>query len=459
MTPEQARSADVAAQQLDEVAPTDDVLALLDAVATGWLPADVLAGGHPAAGGVLRTLRAGGGGSAPASGSPEGDVPGARAVRDGEGVLIALLEADGTVRPVRPRAAHDAADLRGGPRALRARAGGAPVVLVATSPPPARALTALREAAEASGATPVLLVVVDGDGPAADPDAASSAVRTRAAVALAEQGVVALVPGPVTADPAQRRALAASLGTALGAREVLSDGSGGDAGPDDGRRAVAAARRGTPDDVAEVRRLLPPGVADALLAETVPLERRGVVVLLSGLSGSGKSTVAQVLAARLRALDGRRVTLLDGDVVRRSLTAGLGFGRADRETNVRRIGWVAALVAHHGGTALAAPIAPYAAVRAAVRDDVEAAGGVFVLVHVSTPLEVCEARDRKGLYAAARAGRLTGFTGVDDPYEEPDDADVVVDTSQLSAADAAERVVQHLDGRGVLRRGSPHEKR
>ena len=171
----------------------------------------------------------------------------------------------------------------------------------------------------------------------------------------------------------------------------------------------------------------------------------GVVVLLSGLSGSGKSTIAKALAARL-GQDGRAVTLLDGDEVRQMLSAGLGFDRASRELNVTRIGFVAALVARHGGIAVAAPIAPFAATRAEVRRMAQSVG-TFLLVHVSTPIEVCEARDRKGLYAKARAGEIPEFTGISSPYEVPDDADLTIDTSQLSVEDAVAEVLTALQAK------------
>ncbi len=165
----------------------------------------------------------------------------------------------------------------------------------------------------------------------------------------------------------------------------------------------------------------------------------GVVVLLTGLSGAGKSTIARALTRRLRAEDARRVTLLDGDEVRAMLSRGLGFSREDRELNLRRIGWVAALVSAHGGIAVCAPIAPYDSTRAEMRAMAEDVGR-FVLVHVSTPLEVCEARDRKGLYAKARAGDITEFTGVSDRYEEPGDADLVIDASRVPVEEAARRI-------------------
>jgi sulfate adenylyltransferase len=176
-----------------------------------------------------------------------------------------------------------------------------------------------------------------------------------------------------------------------------------------------------------------------------PRSRRGLVVFFTGLSGSGKSTVARALVDALLE-DGRRtLTVLDGDVVRRELSRGLGFSQADRDLNVRRIGWVAAEVARHGGTAVCAPIAPYAATRAVVRAETEAVGDFF-LVHIATPLAVCEQRDRKGLYAKARAGLIPHFTGISDPYEEPDDADLVIDTSTEPLDASVGRLVKALGG-------------
>ncbi|CUU55810.1 sulfate adenylyltransferase [Parafrankia irregularis] len=189
--------------------------------------------------------------------------------------------------------------------------------------------------------------------------------------------------------------------------------------------------------------LTPPTVAAELVRAVPPRSRRGLTILFTGLSGAGKSTLAGLLACRLLER-GRRVTLLDGDIVRTHLSQGLGFSRADRETNVRRIGFVAAEVAGAGGTAVCAPIAPYGAVREQVRAMSTARGAGFVLVHVSTPREVCEGRDRKGLYAKARAGVIPAFTGVSDPYEEPVDAEVVVNTADLSATEAVDQVVAHL---------------
>jgi sulfate adenylyltransferase len=194
----------------------------------------------------------------------------------------------------------------------------------------------------------------------------------------------------------------------------------------------------------------PPAVARELARDRPPRRHRGLVLFLTGLSGSGKSTVAHGVADALLETGERTVTVLDGDVVRRELSKGLTFSKADRDLNIRRIGWVAAEVARHGGLAICCPIAPYAAARAQARELARAAGGGFALVWVATPLEVCEARDRKGWYAKARAGQLTGMTGIDDPYEEPTDAELVIDTSELTVEAAVRLVLDHLAERGWI---------
>ncbi|MFF5174792.1 adenylyl-sulfate kinase [Micromonospora sp. NPDC000089] len=192
----------------------------------------------------------------------------------------------------------------------------------------------------------------------------------------------------------------------------------------------------------------PPAVARELSRARPARRFRGLVVFLTGLSGSGKSTIARGLADALREQGDRTVTLLDGDLVRRGLSAGLGFSKADRDANVRRIGWVAAEIARHRGVGICCPIAPYAAARATAREMAVAAGAGFLLVHVATPLEVCEQRDRKGLYARARAGLLTGMTGIDDPYEAPTDADLVIDTTDLTVEEAVQAVMHQLTETG-----------
>lgn len=181
-------------------------------------------------------------------------------------------------------------------------------------------------------------------------------------------------------------------------------------------------------------------------------DRGGTVVFFTGLSGSGKSTVAKELRNTIEAHGDRPVTLLDGDDVRRMLTAGLGFDEASRAANVRRVSWVAALLAGNGGIAITALIAPFAEARAEARR-MALEGADFVLVWVSTPLAECERRDRKGLYAQARAGQLGNFTGIDSPYEPPEDADLVLDTTQLGVNEAVDLVIAELDAR-ARRRGT-----
>src|SRR3954464_4263619 len=166
--------------------------------------------------------------------------------------------------------------------------------------------------------------------------------------------------------------------------------------------------------------------------------RPGVTVFLTGLSGAGKSTIADALVAGLER-EGRPVTVLDGDVVRTHLSSELTFSREDRDLNIRRIGFVAGEVVKHGGTVVVAAIAPYEQAREDARQLVEKHGR-FVLVHLATPLEVCEQRDVKGLYAKARAGEITAFTGVSDPYEVPARPDLVIDTSVTPLAESVARI-------------------
>lgn len=169
-------------------------------------------------------------------------------------------------------------------------------------------------------------------------------------------------------------------------------------------------------------------------------------MLLTGYSGAGKSTVADELLRRWTSQ--REVTVLDGDIVRTMLSQGLTFSREDRDLNIRRIGWVAAEVVRHGGAVIIAAIAPYDAVREEARKMIEAYGA-FGLVHLSTPLEVCERRDVKGLYARARSGEIGSFTGISDPYELPAFPDVEIDTSQLSVEECANAIEAYLTSRGI----------
>jgi len=192
-----------------------------------------------------------------------------------------------------------------------------------------------------------------------------------------------------------------------------------------------------PEVVRELRRSFP------------PRHKQGVTIFFTGLSGSGKSTIANVLLTKFLETGGRPVTILDGDIVRKHLSSELGFSKEHRDINIRRIGFVASEITKNGGIAICAPIAPYDAVRKQVRHMIEPYGG-FILVHVATPLETCEARDRKGLYAKARAGIVKEFTGISDPYEVPPDAEVVINTAELSAEEAAQEIILHLEREGFI---------
>lgn len=174
----------------------------------------------------------------------------------------------------------------------------------------------------------------------------------------------------------------------------------------------------------------------------------GGTLWLTGLSGAGKTTIADAVAQQLRAA-GREVEVLDGDELRRGLSAGLGFSREDRDTHVRRVGFVAELLARHGVVALVPVIAPYAATRDEVRTQHDIHGTGYLEVHVATPLAECAQRDVKGLYAKAAAGEITAMTGVDDPYEEPDKPDLRLDTTGIDVASAARRVLDLLTERGM----------
>lgn len=192
-----------------------------------------------------------------------------------------------------------------------------------------------------------------------------------------------------------------------------------------------------PEVVKELRRSFP------------PRHKQGVTIFFTGLSGSGKSTIANVLLTKFLESGGRPVTILDGDLVRKHLSSELGFSKEHRDINIRRIGYVASEITKNGGIAICAPIAPYDSVRKQVRAMVEPVGG-FILVHVATPVETCEQRDRKGLYAKARAGIIKEFTGISDPYEAPQDAEVTINTADLSPEEAAQEIILHLEREGFV---------
>lgn len=192
-----------------------------------------------------------------------------------------------------------------------------------------------------------------------------------------------------------------------------------------------------PQVVTELRRTYP------------PRSKQGFTVFFTGLSGSGKSTIANVLLVKFLEMGGRPVTLLDGDIVRKNLSSELTFSKEHRDLNIRRIGFVAHEITKNGGIAVCAPIAPYDSIRKEVRQLVSSSGG-FILVHTSTSLEICEQRDRKGLYAKARAGLIPTFTGISDPYEEPSDPEIVLNTAEMSPEEAAQEIMLYLEKEGYV---------
>ena len=193
-----------------------------------------------------------------------------------------------------------------------------------------------------------------------------------------------------------------------------------------------------------------PEVVEELRKTHPPRHEQGFTVFFTGLSGSGKSTIANALMVKLMEMGGRPVSLLDGDIVRKNLSSELGFSKEHRDLNIRRIGYVASEITKNRGIAICAPIAPYTATRRAVRESINPLGG-FVEIHVSTSVEVCEQRDRKGLYALARAGKIKEFTGISDPYEEPENAEMVIDTVDITPDLAAHRILVKLEAMGFIR--------
>ena len=403
------------------------------------------------------------------------------------------LRLAGPVTALRPPEHGPFRALRRRPADVRAELGSVPVLALATRRPLGqRQLGQLRHLADQLRARILLLPLVAGRADlVVRPEALVRAVRA-AARQLPDGTLVVPVPLPPQASAADDLAAGAVVAAAYGATHLLNDGGRAKAEPRDrsGKSdfdfrklglEILAEGEWAYDPLAEVWRplgliepglertelsdgelgelldageplpawLMPAGVAAELRRARPPRSARGVVVFCTGLSGSGKSTLARDLRDALLERGDRTVSLLDGDLVRQLLSAGLTFSREDRDLNIARIGYVAAEVARHGGIAICAPIAPYAAARERVRNMVSEVGD-FVLVHVSTPLEVCEARDRKGLYAKARAGLIGSFTGISDPYEEPDDADVVIDTSQVSRHDAVAAVLRQLTRGGWL---------
>ncbi len=384
------------------------------------------------------------------------------------------------------------------PAAARAEFGGAPVLALATRAPLGkRQLGQLKHVAGQLKARLLVLPLIAGQPLVVrEPE---SLIRACLAAARSLPPGTLVVPVPLAphhADPARELAAAAVVAAAHGATQLLADDAGGMGGTPTELAGLSAGGAvslpGAPipvlasgdwayDPRAEVWRphalieagteiedlssdqlgdMLDTGAAipswfapDPVLAELrrarPPRSERGFVLFLTGLSGSGKSTIARDLRDLLAEYGERKVSLLDGDLVRSLLSAGLTFSRADRDLNIARIGYVATEVARHGGIAICAPIAPYAAAREQVSEMVSQVGD-FLLIHVATPVEVCEARDRKGLYAKARAGLIEHFTGVSDPYEEPTDAMLVVDTGVIEREQATAAIMAMLKSGGWL---------
>lgn len=368
---------------------------------------------------------------------------------DAENTPLARV-AGGTLTPLKPFAhtpgpQWDAA-VRLSPSQLQVAPGGVAIVV---SEVPTRADIARAEQMLAGHNRPVLVVAPVSRGAASNGHVgASGLVRAAREVAASLASAGRDTRAVAMPWPGERTGRTLALGEltlhdvvrGYGVQTVTDIAQGR---PSEEQQRVDALRTVRDDAVKELYRPTQAVDVQRALAGT---RHRGAVVLFTGLSGSGKSTVASALRGELED-DGISTTQLDGDEVRQFLSRGLGFDRASREANVERIGYVASLVARHGGVAVAAPIAPFTSTRRRVRELAEAAGAVFLLVYISTPLEVCEARDRKGLYAKARAGELPDFTGISSPYEVPEDADIVIDTSVVSVEDAVERVREELDAR------------
>ena len=396
------------------------------------------------------------------------------------------LRLAGPVTALRPPEHGPFRALRAAPAQVRDALGTGPVLGYATRRPLGqRQIGQLRHLASRLRARILLLPLVAGPAElVARPEALVRAVRA-AAGQLPPGTLVVPVPLPPRGDETAQLRARAVVAAAYGATHLLTEAgpAAGVPGFDRSKLGIEVVTEGewAYDPAAEVWRplgliepgmergelsdgelgalldagdevpgwLMPAAVTAELRRARPPRSARGLVVFCTGLSGSGKSTLARDLRDALLERGDRTISLLDGDLVRRLLSAGLTFSREDRDLNIARIGYVAAEVARHGGIAICAPIAPYAAARARVRQMASEVGD-FVLVHVATPLEVCEARDRKGLYAQARAGVIGSFTGISDPYEEPDDAELAIDTSLVSRPEAVAAVLGYLSRGGWL---------
>ncbi len=403
---------------------------------------------------------------------PDGSLTPGRQVDllDPEGATLATLVVEATDGPniagqVTPRSGFSIVDhlrYRSSPRDTADAWPNGPVwALWVDAPAPFVVRQTARAAARAAGASIAEIVPI----PTGRETSRIANLPARLAVAASTrdpQDRVVVVPWPDVPWDEQGVCLRARVAAAYGATELLTV-----AGPELDSTAseiavrhldVPADQRAIPDALLDAwvsdGQTLPAWAAEqSVAAELLVLHRpahlSGLTVLLSGLSGSGKSTVARALAVRLVEHESRSVSLLDGDVVRHHLSKGLGFSRPDRITNVLRIGFVASEITKAGGVAVCCPIAPYDETRRHVRAMIEE-HGTFVLVHVATPLEECERRDRKGLYAKARRGEIPEFTGISDPYDIPTDAEIVVDTTGRTIDACVDDVYNALVRLGVL---------
>lgn len=403
------------------------------------------------------------------------------ALRDAEGVMLAALHvtdlweaegrwhAGGRLEGVSLPAHYDFRALRLTPQAVRvelARRGWSRVLGVYPGAVLHRGqLEAVRSLAEDLSCAVLLHVPVgDADTGVREHYDRVSAMQVAAGLLGADQALVALVPIPRDRATDRPDALRVMVARNFGCTHVLPRlGSEPrwehESLPDDIEVVTLpeATRQVSAEEIVDLLRTGRPVPESLLLPQQVQaLEhsyprrgRQGVALFFTGLSGSGKSTIANAIKVRLLERTGRQVTLLDGDLVRKHLSSELGFSREHRDLNILRIGFVAAEIVKHGGLVICAPIAPYDAIRRRVAAMVEAHGG-FVLIHVSTPLEECERRDRKGLYAKARAGLIEQFTGISDVYETPANASVTIDTTVTSVDEAVDDVLGYLVKAGYL---------
>lgn len=373
-------------------------------------------------------------------------LPGGVSLHDSENTPVARIR-DGLITPLRPLAQGvgpqwDPA-VRRRPDDVRdaSRAGGGPLVaLVLHTPPTLAELDAARAAVAARGANTLILAALVSRSPSSEtgvpsprvgPNGLVRAIKAIAAELSLDQQEMRIIPlaapWPLRTSilRSEREGEIRELLAAYGATTVLIGGDQSHLSNEEARKMLPTASR-----IEHERARLAPRHAPA-------------TIFFTGLSGSGKSTIARAVAERLLDVSATEIVLLDGDEIRRRVSQDLGFDRTSRNTNVARIAEAAAQVVKSGGIAIAAPIAPFAEGRARARETASAAGP-FLLVHISTPLEVCEARDRKGLYAKARTGEVKDFTGISSPYEIPTDANLVIDASVVPVERAVDQILEEL---------------